>query len=63
MYLVEVQARLANGAIVPVSATSHDRSIAIRRALDSMPLSSVAVRTVVTASAPAPASASQSVSA
>ncbi|KQQ26670.1 MULTISPECIES: HPF/RaiA family ribosome-associated protein [unclassified Frondihabitans] len=50
MFHVEIQARLANGAVMNVSATSEDRRTAIRRALDSMPLGSVAVSTVVTSS-------------
>lgn len=54
MFHVEIQAKLANGAVLPVAATSEDRRTAIRRALDSMPLNSVAIRTVVTSSVDQP---------
>lgn len=50
MFHVEIQARLTNGAVMTVSATSEDRRTAIRRGLDSMPLGSVAISTVVTSS-------------
>ncbi|GAA4680930.1 hypothetical protein [Frondihabitans cladoniiphilus] len=47
MFRVEVQARLTSGAVVPFSVTHEKREVAIRLALDSMPLGSVAIRTVV----------------
>jgi hypothetical protein len=48
VFYVEVQAKLPGGETVPVTGTSENRLLAIRIALDSMPLGSVAVRSVVT---------------